>query len=527
MAIKKVDTKKLKQEDIDELHDFYTVTSSGGTVNIKFDRLMVCDRLRKLGFYRYDIAPGEYEIVRIVNGKMTVASELMVKDVFQDFILSLPNRQVKYITKDPETKEEVVNTTEITSHKLHRVFINCQDKYFKPLLDRLRPQQEIELFQDSPTEKYIYYNNCVIKITRDGYEKMEYTDKPSGIIWDNNILNRDFVEDNGTGEFETFVNNICERKKDRVDSLRTMMGYLMHDNYECNLFAILLTDVNQDDESGTKAAGGTGKGILGKALAQMMNRTETDNRYRVVPGKGFDATKETRYQLADISTQLIHIEDLDQRFDIRDLYNDITDGATFRKLFQGATIHKTKFMLSVNHTIRIDSSSDKRRLRIFELYNHYDERFTPVDEFGHLFFGRDWTERDWHQFDTFMINSIIRYLRYGVKAAEVINYGNRRINELFYNQEDFKYFIQDEVEKALKSQDHKLWKNTSYTEFIAKFPIHNNRKDLYKFTTLLKSYLDLRDIPWKICRTHAEEYYQLQPIPDGVQSKLELPEPEP
>lgn len=530
MAIKKIDTSDIQKPD-EDLHDFYTVTGGSGGVKIKFDKLYLCNRLRKLGFARYDQSDGKFEFVRLEDGKIKLTSVTAIKDAFEDFLLTLPDKTVKYTYTTNEDGEKITNTasTVITGYRLLDIFYNCKDTYFGSFLDRLRPNRPIELIQDTPDAKFVYYNNCIVKVTRDGFQKLPYDKQEEGYIWESNMLDRDFEENNGTGEFETFVQNICGRKQDRVNSLMTMLGYLMHDNYDCNLRAVLLTDVNQDDTTGTKAAGGTGKGLLGKALAHMLNRdVKSDTRYRAIPGKGFDAHSETRYQLADISTQLIHIEDLDHNFDISSLYNDITDGATFRKMYQGSNIHMTKFMLSVNHTIRIDSSSDKRRIYIFELFNHYDENFTPLDDFKHMLFGREWTTRDWNQFDTFMIRCISRYLRYGVEAAEVINYGDRRINEVFANREDFLYYFQDEVLRCLKSKDRKLDKDESWNKFIDKYPIYNNRKDKYNFTRLLQSYMDLKGVSYKSGRGHDSVYFILDPLPAGKQQELEFKtDPEP
>ena len=64
-----------------------------------------------------------------------------------------------------------------------------------------------------------------------------------------------------------------------------MLGYLLHDNYERDTKAVLFTD--KTEEYG-KSNGGTGKGILGKALSLVLNATNKDTRYIAVNGKGID-----------------------------------------------------------------------------------------------------------------------------------------------------------------------------------------------------------------------------------------------
>lgn len=524
----KIDTEKLKETEVkpEDLHDFYDVSCSGsGNVTIKFSKMGICERLRKLGFFRYDLTDGgDYEYVRAQDGRIRVVSITKIKDVFEDFLLSLPMLEKKYQHKDSETGVMEIGTTKITGKRLQSKFYDTMDTYFGSVLDRLRPSSAIELMKDGPDYKYLFYNNCVVKVTKDGVEKMSYS-AADGCVWEGNILDRDYAENTIKGDFERFVEHICGEDQERIKSLMSMLGYLMHDYYEVNLRAVLLTDVNKDDAQALKAAGGTGKGILGKALAAMINRTKDDVRYRAVPGKDFDAKDDKRYQLADISTQLIHVEDLNERFDIKDLYNDITDGATFRKMYGSPTTHFVKIMLSVNHTIRIDSSSDKRRLYIFELANYYNEKFTPVDEFGRMFFGRDWTDDDWHMFDTFMIRCVQRYLRYGVSQAEVINYGKRRIFEVFKNREDHLYFIRTAVEACLRSTDKKLFRAKMWSDFAGTYKQYDNRKDQIAFTKYLKIYFNLAEIAYKEVRGNNGDYYLLQPI-EGKQIELPLDRPE-
>lgn len=532
MGIAKINTKKTKEEkrQQEDLHDFYTTTGSADGVKIKFERTMLLDRLMKLGLYRYDIEEGKFEFVRIKDGKIRIVSVTTMRDIFEDFLRQLPDKEVEYTYKAIEDGTQVIKTgkTVITGYRLRKTLLDNLERFFSSansFLDRLRPGSDIEIMADTRTTKYIFYRNGVMQITKNGHQMVRYEDLHGGCIWESNCLDRDYEDNNGTGDFETFIENVCGRDQDRKNSLMTMIGYLLHNNFDTNLRAVLLTDVNQDDTTGTKAAGGTGKGIIGKAIAHMLNRNwKTDNLYKAIPGKNFDAKKETRYQLADISTQVIHIEDLDEHFDIRDLYNDVTDGATFRKLFQGSSIHMAKFLLSVNHTIRIDSSSDRRRLYLFELANHYNEKFTPIDDFGRMFFSDEWTDRDWNQFDTFMVKCVERYLRYGVEQAEVINYGDRRVKEVFKNRLDFLYFIQDEVQKVLKSPSKRYWRGDTWKAFVEKYPIYNNRKDNIAYTKYIRTYLDLKDIKYVEGRVADDSYFLLETVIDGTQQELDLKE---
>lgn len=514
-----ITVKKQTKEEIKAMHDFYTVTGSASGAKIKFDKLLLTERLRKLGFIRYDQPGGKFEYVRLQDGKIRIVSITQIKDAFEDYILSLPDYNYPY-TYTGSDGNKCHSDTKVTGHRLQEILYNSIDTYFGSTMDRLRPTKPVEFMRDQAGIKYLYFRNCVVKVTRDGFEKMPY-DQVDGYIWEANIIDRDFSEDYTTGDFEQFISNICNKKRERKESLMSMIGYLMHDFYDCNLRAVLLTDANMEEENATAAAGGTGKGLIGKALGQMLNRTRGDVRYCAVPGKGFDASDDKRYQLADISTQLIHIEDLDKRFSLSSLYNDITDGATFRKMYGDKSIHFAKFLLSVNHTIRLDASSDKRRVYIFELFNYYNEDHTPIDDFHKMFFSGDWTDKDWSQFYTFMIQCCQRYLQYGVEQAEQINYKRRRLLEVFATQSDLMYTYDKAVEDALKTQGKRLAKRELWEQFSRSYPGYLDSQRT--FTEKLRTYLKLKEIDYREVRGNGgNDYFVLFPNIGTVQTQLDF-----
>lgn len=502
MSKKKIATIDKKPEltiaDIGAMHSFYEAYYRNG-VNIRFDKLKVVNLLRDLGFYRYDI-PGtkQSELVRIVDNKIRLVTRQQVTDAFEDYLWKITDIERTFhkqtIDEDGEKIMEPFKFVIDGQYLVGRMYDNLQKLFSPDLMERLRPlNTTITINEDDKHTKYLFFNNVALSITSSGTTVTSYADLQD-YIWDNSIINRDFTRDDTVGDFETFIGDICkfsesEEGKNRKRSLMSIMGYLMHNNYETNLKAAMFTDVNE--EGAEIANGGTGKGILGKALAQMMNRERSDCRYLVVPGKGFEF-KDTRYAGGDLTTQLIHIEDLDKHFSFNDLFCDITDGCIFRKLHQNPIMHFAKIMLSVNHTINFQGSSEKRRLVIFELYNYYSEKFTPVDKFGKRFFESEWTEKDWNQFYTFMIRCVEVYMKYGIIEPEMVNYENRLIEEQL--PEDFTFFFENEIKEAATHMVRaEFVKKNMYDRFILKYPQYA-KYNQNGFTKWCTTYLQLKHI---------------------------------
>lgn len=466
----------------EERHNFYETYYSQG-VKVRFDKLKIVNLLRQLGFYRYDIPNSrQSEMVRIVDNKIRIVNLTEIRDAFEDYLQTLPTIERTFYTNSKRDGEDepAKKIFRITPEFLiGKMYDNLQTLFSSDLMERLRPlNHTINIQEDTYNQKYIFFNNTALKISKDGIQQIPYT-KLNNYIWENSIINKDYVEDNTIGDFEKFISDICKydptisdkqalyEGQQRKQSLMSILGYLMHNNYETNRKAILFTDINEDGAQ--EANGRTGKGILGKALAQMLNRERGDCRYLVVPGKGFEF-KDTRYAAGDLTTQLIHIEDIEKRFDFSEMFNDVTDGCVFRKLHQNPTIHDSKIMISVNHTINLFNSESKRgRVVIFELDNYYKSDYTPEMKYGKRFFESKWTATDWGQFYSFMVRCVLVYMQNGLIEPSMINYENRLIEEQL--PEDFVYFFENEIEGAVAHKQRTEYvKRSIYDRFIMKYP---------------------------------------------------------
>lgn len=561
---------KEEEDRVKYLHRFYTVelvndkiTGKNKIKKIELDNFAIINVLRDLGFYRYDQPNGTFEYVKIENNIITLLRDpQVIIDAFEDYVREIPTLYYRtddapvVVEKDEEKcikylKESYVEITgEIL---LQRIYKNIM-YYFSSTLPRLRPTEPIRLLEDTKDSKYLFYNNCIVRVSKDSIKTIDYDEIDAVVngifkedngtyIWSTNILNRDFPIGfiSSTGEkkhkydsdFEIFIDCICGlangliEGKDgktiyhkshtvtttgenglipykRKQALCNIFGYLMHNNYECNMKSVMFIDMNKENKG--KPAGGTGKGIIGKALSQMLNRSENDSKYIAVAGKNFDPEDERRYSEGDITTQLIHIEDIKDNFRFEGFFNDVTDGAVFRKMYQDKTRHRVKLMLSSNQPIDISAPSCKRRMVVFELDNFFNENKTPQDIFGKRFFESQWNKTDWGMFDVFMIRCCYDYMRekdtvgadgkiIGLRQPPLLNYAN----SLLYAKlnEDFIVWFADKIAEANKFMIEKCFsKKGLYTEFSEKYSeFQDDRRYKRAFAGWCKFYLQTLQIP--------------------------------
>ena len=530
MAIEKIDTTP-NERTAEEMHDFYEAYWQG-EVKIKFNKLKVLKLLKRLGYYWYVPPKEEHRenaemmqakqgfIVQIKDNRIRIVSDVDVQYAFADYIRALPGLEkefTKKVVNEGQIEYEPFKYTITPTLLEEKMLNNISNLFNQDMIYHLRPGVEdpkILIQDDTIDEKYIYFNNCVVRVTRDAVEYINYKDL-DGYIWENNILYRDLEYTEEVGDYEVFINDICgydpnnsnpqvrAKGKARKKSLMSIMGYLMHNNYETDRKALIFTDVNEEDAA--EANGRTGKGLIGKALRAIINRNEGDCRYLVVPGKDFEF-KDTRYSGGDISTQLIHIEDIKTKtFDFEDFFNDVTDGCKFRKLHQNPIIHNSKIMISTNHTVNLTGSASKMgRAIVFELENYYSDTFTPSMKFGRLFFGSKWEKKDWMQFYSFMVRCAAEYMRNGLIKPEMVHYIERIIEENLPS--DFVYYLEHHIQVSVALQRRlELNKRTLYDGFVQKYP------ELVKyqqgFTKWVCSYLTLKKIPSAHVRTNRDEDY--------------------
>lgn len=308
-------------------------------------------------------------------------------------------------------------------------FMAQNTSYFKSEFLSMLSTTDIKIKEDTNEDCYLYYKNCVVKITSDKIEKIDYIDI-DGYIWKSRIINREYNSfDHHQSEFRKFIWLISGKDVSKYNSFKSVLGYLLHSyKTSANNKAIIFNDETISDNPN----GGSGKGLFWNAIKHMKNVARID-------GKSFDHTKSFPYQTVSKDTQLLVFDDVRKNFNFESLFSLITEGITLEYKGQNAinlpVEESPKILITTNYTIGGVGGSFERRKFEVEMSSYFSYKHTPEQEFGHMLFS-SWDDKEWLKFDNYMINCVQFYLKNGLVKHDFNNLDVRK----FIKETSFEFY---------------------------------------------------------------------------------------
>lgn len=362
------------------------------------DEPKLIEYLKKEGFRNYSYQSGDGLNMEPIYLKHNIAKKVTPRDIFlhaQKFVRSY---------EEPGLEAMFLKKGEVSLLKNKAILFSLPECEFKPL-------------RDTKTLSYKFYGNGVVIIEADKEFKIIPYSDVKGFVWENAIKERDFEvfpdEEIEKGIFARFVDNITNNEN-HLMSLCTAIGYLIHSYKDQRKpIAVIVNDENLIDEG--KPEGGTGKGLLVKGIAQVVEKASYN-------GKNSDfSNNKFAFQNVEDTTAIILIDDAPRNFDFEALFSVLTDSLPIEKKHRPVRIipneDSPKFVITTNYTIKGDSSSFQRRRFDVFLNNTYHAGHTPADDFGDEFF-HSWDEREWKLFDLFMMACLRTFLSLGLTPYE-------------------------------------------------------------------------------------------------------------
>ena len=419
---------------------FWTKSDKG---IVKIVHILFKQFLEDNGFYKYCPEGGRnFVFVRVTNNLIDHASEKEIKDFILDYLLDLEDTLVYNYFAD--------NT-----------------RFFREEFLTLLASIDVYFIEDTKDTAYLYFKNCAVKITHDEVVPIDYIDL-GGYVWKDHVIDRNFDLCEVTKcDFEQFISNICFSDVNRIKSMESTIGFLMHAYKDLSYCpAVILNDEVISDNP----EGGTGKGLLMNAISQLKKLVFID-------GKSFNFERSFAYQTVSVDTQIVCFDDVRKYFDFERLFSVVTEGLTLEKKNKDAIkipfSRSPKITITTNYAIKGAGNSFERRKWELELHQYYSKEFTPLEEFGKLMFG-DWDDGEWSEFDNYMVNCLRSYLRTGLVRSSFVNL---RIRQL--SAETSHEFIEwcgliNGVTPNEKFQEladgHKVYKQDLYYDFIQDNP---------------------------------------------------------
>jgi hypothetical protein len=252
-------------------------------------------------------------------------------------------------------------------------------------------------------------------------------------VWDEQVIKRRFryVSSDSVSKFEAFLLNVTNgvKDEDRFDALFSALGYLMHHYYSAaNNKAVILYDEAVSERG--EAQGGTGKSLIAEALKEVKTVAK-------INGKAYSITDKFRFDSIHPGTPIVWIDDPKKDFAFDDLFAQLSGWIIERKgesKFLIPAADSPKVFICSNTTLKGEGLSHDRRKEIYELTDYYSKKIIPgsgarpiAEEHGGEFFSSDWSDHDWDEFFSFMIDAAQFYHNYGLLSQQRSNAGKNKI----------------------------------------------------------------------------------------------------
>ena len=420
----------------EQILTFWEIIETKHGKEIHINRTMFIDFLFKSGYhlYFYDEGSNIFRFVRQQNGFVSEATSESMKKFIKSYIQDLPPK-----------------FDSITPNDLLEVVLRGGDTYFGKGLLEFLDRSRIDLLKDDANTAYFPFKNGVVKVDKNGSKLLSYGDVGK-VIWQSQVIDAnidvDMDFDFQLCEFYKFMTKICGEDEDKLAYLISIIGYLLHRYKDPSRpYAVVFAEETEDEKKG----GGTGKGIVVKALSYMSNIERVD-------GKNFKLDKNFAFQRVGLDTKIVAIEDVRKNVDFEGFYSIITEGITVEKKNKDELFipykDSPKVLFTTNYTIPSMGNHAKRRQRVFEFSNYFSSNFTPMDLFGHKLFD-DWDADEFNRFYNLMFTCVSFYLNSGVLNFSDGEKMKRKHIKLNFGEEFMDWFDEEKDKKFSSFQNFK------------------------------------------------------------------------
>ena len=377
-----------------------------------------------------------------------------------NFVMVRRHSNLIYNTMEPQIKDFTLDYLEGLHDWTVYNFFADKTRFFKYDFLGLMESIEIDPPKDTLDTAHLFYRNCVVIVKKDSIETVPY-DEFEYWVWADQVIDRDFVEGESGGDFEIFIGDLGSNEDDRIESIKSTLGYLLHSYKDPGYSpAVILNDEVISDNP----EGGTGKGLFVTAIGHIKNAS-------IIDGKSWDPNKSFPYQTVKTDTQILSFDDVQHNFNFERLFSVITEGITLE--YKNKTAIKIpkekspKIVVTTNYAIAGEGHSHERRKWELEFSQFYNKQMTPVQRLGRRLFD-EWDDAEWSRFDNYMIGCLQLFLQKGFVKSKFVNLKQRKFHS--ETNKDFADWALDKDNKLTSIVGSKVVLNEMFSEFITENP---------------------------------------------------------
>jgi hypothetical protein len=410
---------QLEKQWGEQLCTFWEVSKDKLTISRNKLERFLCD-VGGFSLYFYDQGSNIYRLVKQKGGFVEEASTEQIKKFIKNYISSLPDNFDGGITP-PDLLEVIYKGSE-----------TYFSKSFFEFLDHV----DLDLLKDTVDEAYFPFRNGVVVVSKDGINLRTYKEIGKQ-IWKTQVKDFNISIDQqfeaSDCEFTEFLLKICGDDQERLLYAMTLIGYLLHTYKDpARPYAVIMAEETDNEAEG----GGTGKGILVKALSFLINTERVD-------GKNFKLDKNFAFQRVGLDTRLVSLEDVRRNVDFEGFFSIITEGITVEKKNKDELYipfkDSPKILFTTNYTISSNSKAAQRRQKVLEFAPFFNPKYTPKDHFKHNLFD-DWDKDEWNRFYNLMFACVSMYLAGGIREVVSSDKLKRKHIKLSFGEDFLEWF---------------------------------------------------------------------------------------
>ena len=391
-----------------------------------------------------------------------------------------------------------------TSEKQKETILRNSPSLFNNAILGHLPNHTTPILQDTKTEMFFPFVNCVVRVTKDSVDVLDYSDLQDVCIWKDHIIKREvyITEDYQQAQFAAFIKNVSTNQdkndtdKDRETAMKTALGYLIHNHSNPTTARAVIAYDEQLTGRG-EPVGGTGKGVYIQACSQLSNTATID-------GKKVKSENQFSYQVVTPLTQIIAFDDVKPDFDFLMLNSNLTSGWQIEQKnkppFRFTQQNNPKTYITSNAILKGEGTTTTRRQFIIEFSPFYSKLIKQgvepiIRTHKAMFFSDDWDQAEWNRFFTYMFMCGRKYLTEGLQFYSYRSVSQNKLMQ--YTSDDFSEWIG----KAKLSTQEKFNITELFTEFKSQYYGMDSDFKQRTFTNYLKTYALTMD--WKLSTTRS------------------------
>lgn len=402
--------------------------------------------LESEGFGKMILGKG-YLLIREQNNIVSDVTPVNIKDFVIDYVNNIAEAGIKRIVKEALIR-------------------SAKTLFGDAVLECLQTLNPV-FAEDTKNKSLFFFRNCFIEVNDKSITPRRY-DELKGNIWESQLIQRDFELNDSVPDFEKFIGNVCRGDANRINALRSAIGYLLQSYKDpTKTKAIIFID----EKLSENAFGRSGKGVVASAIKEL-------KRLITIDGKNFKFDKSFPFQSIEQDTQVVFFDDVNKKFGFERLFSIITEGITVEKKNKNEysiPFEKSpKILITTNHSISGSDDSSIARQFVIEFSDYYNAKHQPINDFNKMFY-KEWGETEWNAFYTFMLKCCQFYLANGFATYNYINLTRKKlidetniefeefISELVYGTE---YNKKDLYEKFKKEyEDYGQIKQNTFSKW--------------------------------------------------------------